>query len=96
MVKNRVPKPGDSLTVDQLEEIFECIAVRRERFPEESGIMSLGVVLFNFGDRYAKATCVAGEWTGLKQELPRTTGIPKCPNGHVLTQEAGLRLGWVT
>ena len=92
---SNAPAIGSPMTAHHFNLILESLAFREERFPEESFQMRLGVVLLNFGDRYAEAWCVGGEWSGLKEDLPRTSGIPKCPNGHVLTQGKGLRLGWV-
>lgn len=57
--------------------------------------IALGVTLFNYGDRFATATCIAGEWSGPKHELPRSSGLPLCPNGHPLTQTAGKVLALV-
>lgn len=84
------PQP---LTIDDLAEMTEIVQMRLDR--GEDLQTAIGVVLFNYGDRFATAACVAGEWTGQKHELPRTAGIPKCPNGHVLTQGPGKVLAFV-
>lgn len=81
------------LTIDDVANMVELIQMRLDR--GEDLMTAVGVVLFNYGDRFASATCVAGEWTGQKHELPRTAGIPKCPNGHVLTQGFGKVLAFV-
>lgn len=93
-----MPKAGDALTVADFDMIMEAISKRRENFPDEPENMSVGLIFFNIGDRFAPVTCVAGEWEGLKQDIPPSDppgDIPKCPNGHVLTQGKGLMLGWV-
>ena len=81
------------LTLNEGREIAASIAARLALGEDiETAIL---VVLFNIGDRQARCACVAGEWSGLKRDLPPTQGIPKCPNGHVLTQEAGPKLGYL-
>lgn len=90
-----IPKPGDALNLLQVQMIAEGLAVRAQKFPEEDIFVSLSIVLFNLGEQYVTLTCVAGEWSGRRADIPESEGLPKCPNGHVLTQEIPLRLGWI-
>lgn len=78
----------DNLTVDDIAEIAELIKFRQEKFGEPFD-MSLGVVLFNYGDKRVKVRCVAGEWEGTKGDLPRADGVPVCPQGHVMVELNG-------
>jgi hypothetical protein len=90
-----VPAVGSLLNLDQVADILESINHRKHSFPDESFNTSLAVVLLNFGDRFKRVQCVGGEWTGLKGDLPKAQGVPKCPDGHVCFEGPGLRLGWV-
>jgi hypothetical protein len=92
---SRVPKPGDILTSDDFNMIMEAVKTRRENFPEEPAGMSMALVFFNIGDRFAKLECREQEWTGYKSDIPETDGDPKCPNGHELMQGPPLKLGWL-
>jgi hypothetical protein len=92
------PKAGESLTPDDFDMILEAIGDRQKNFPNEPPVISMGLVFFNIGDRFAPVSCVAGEWSGLKQDIPKSddpNDLPKCPGGHVLTQGRGLKLGWL-
>ncbi len=91
---NDIPKAGDALKVRDLDMILGALTERQDRC-QETWPFSMGVVLFNIGDRFTPVACVAGEWSGLKGDIPRSEGIPKCPNGHVMTEGKGLKLGWV-
>lgn len=90
----RIPKAGDRLNSEDVEMIIEAVNDRQKLFNREPLAMSLALVLFNIGDRFAAVSCVAGEWEGLKKDIPRGEGVPKCPNGHVMMQGPGLRLIW--
>lgn len=90
-----IPVAGNALKVEDFELIIEAITRRQQKFRQESLRLSIGVVLANVGDRFAPAQCIKGEWSGIKADLEPTTDIPKCPNGHVLMQGEGLKLGWV-
>lgn len=84
------------LTLDDLAEITWAVQARLNG--GESLHDALGVVLFNYGDRYAVAHCIGGEWTGEKRHLPpaiRPGMIPLCPQGHPLTQEPAKILALV-
>lgn len=74
------------LTIDEFRDIVNAFVERRERFPRENDEDSLMVVLVNYGDRFTNVRCINGEWVGIKHHIPRTDGIPKCPNGHVLLE----------
>lgn len=94
----RIPKPGDRINIHDAEEIWEAIQIRQKNFTDEPEVISFATVIFNIGDRYAPVSCVAGEWSGLKRDVHKPhdkTELPKCPNGHVLTQGSGLQLGWI-
>lgn len=89
-----IPEIGSALTVPQALAMFEAINYRQQKY-NELFEESLLVVLFNFGSRFDEVNCINGEWHGHKQDLECAPGIPKCPNGHVLLEKPGLRLGWV-
>ncbi len=91
---NDIPKAGDGLKLRDLEMIVEALTERQSSC-QETLPFSMGIVLFNIGDRFTPVACVAGEWSGVKGDIPRAEGIPKCPNGHVMTEGKGLKLGWV-
>jgi len=73
------------LNVTDIHNIAQLIEYRRGMFTEDLE-MSVGVVLLNYGERYVEVTCIGGEWSGTKGDLPRSPDIPKCPNGHVLLE----------
>lgn len=90
------PKAGTALRVEDVDLILESVNARQKIWANEPIDMSLKVVLFNIGDRFAEVACVGGEWSGTKTTFPPgQTGVPKCPNGHVCVQGKGLRLGWL-
>lgn len=74
------------LGVDDVERIVESVKYRQNHFVGEEWATSLRVVLVNFGDHKTKVACVGGEWVGSKGDLPPTGALPRCPNGHVLTE----------
>lgn len=88
---------GGELTLKQAAELADAIVWRRSAILGESLFDSVMVVLLNAGDRFTPVSCMAGEWSGLKGDLPRGPGIPKCPNGHVLMEASSGRkqLGYV-
>lgn len=79
------------LSLEEGYQVAEAIEARQSRFQDEPLRESILVVLFNFGDRYIQVKCVAGEWEGIKADIPRREGggIPLCPNGHVMTEHGG-------
>jgi hypothetical protein len=90
------PGAGSPLRVEDVADILEIIETRKHNFPEEPLDITLPVVLFNLGDRFAKVWCITCGWSGFKLELPMTyNGVPRCPNGHVMMQGKGMRLGWI-
>lgn len=93
------PKPGSALTVEDFDMIMEAVEQRQHNWPEEPFKMSMGLIFFNIGDRFAPVSCVdeTHAWEGLKSDIPKdpTGGVPKCPGGHVLMQGEGLHIGWV-
>lgn len=89
------PKPGDKLTIVDIENIVMAVSERQQKFPEEPVGVTIAFVMLNIGDRYSPVECIEQEWTALKKDVPRGEGVPKCPNGHVLTQGPGLKLGWL-
>jgi len=91
-----IPQAGNKLTMTDVDQIAEAVKTRRNNFPDEPIEMTVALILFNIGDRYATATCINGEWSGFKQDIPKgdDNSIPTCPNGHVMTQGPGLMLGW--
>ncbi|MET0786308.1 MAG: hypothetical protein ABWY25_06340 [Paenisporosarcina sp.] len=72
-----------TLNVTDIENIAQKVEYRRLQFDEDF-MMSLGVVLMNYGDRYVKVICINGEWSGTKADLIPRDGIPLCPNSHPL------------
>lgn len=75
----------DSLTLAQSAGIADAIVARQGKFNELLH-QSVMVVLLNYGDRFTQVACIGGEWSGIKDDLPRSSDIPHCPNGHVLTE----------
>lgn len=93
-----MPAAGKAVTIKDIEEILEAVEARQNNFPDEPRDMTFMLVMLNIGDRYASVTCINGEWVGKKKDIPKPldeSGIPKCPDGHPLTQGAGLKLGWI-
>ena len=90
------PAPGKELTIGDVQTILDAIQRRQANFPDEPFEMCLALILLNIGDRYAKVHCIAGEWHGQKKDIPRGEGVPLCPQGHPLTQDPGLKLGWMS
>ena len=77
--------------------ITEMIEYRQEKFPDESFLMNVGVVLMNYGDRQVQVHCINGEWRGVKADIQRRDGIPLCPNSHPLLETSNaprLALVW--
>lgn len=94
-MSDHIPKAGDFLTIVDVEHIVEAIVTRQEKFPGEPVGVTIALILMNIGDRYSPVECIEQEWTGYKKDLERGEGVPKCPNGHVLTQGPGLKIGWL-
>lgn len=89
------PKPGDPISMEDVEMIMDAIGKRRQNFPDESVAITFALVLKNIGDRFTPVECIEQEWKGIKFELPKGEGVPTCPNGHPLMQDRGITLGWV-
>jgi len=86
---------GRTLNMEELMDMAESVAFRRSNFDEPLET-SVAVVLANTGDHMTEVACVNGEWSGVKGDLTAGPGIPKCPNGHVMTESPErARLGWV-
>lgn len=90
-----MPEAGKPLSIKDAYEILEAMNTRRRNFPEETPDITVPLILLNIGDRYAEVHCINGEWSGIKKDIPKGEGVPKCPNGHVMTQGNGLVLGWL-
>lgn len=90
----RVPKVGDTLNTDDFEMIMEAVEQRQKNF-DEPPVLSMALVFGNIGQRFAPVICLEGEWEGVKQDVPKGEGDPKCPNGHPLRAGPPLKLGWV-
>jgi hypothetical protein len=58
----------------------------RQMTMDETLEQSIVTTLVLYGQKFVPVSCIGGEWSGLKQDLPPTEGIPKCPNGHVLME----------
>lgn len=91
----RIPKAGDEFNREDFDMLLKAIEQRKDNFPDEPPTMTMALVMFNIGDRFSPVECVEQEWTGIKSDVPKGEGVPKCPNGHVLMQGRGLRLGWI-
>lgn len=92
---DRIPKAGEPVTAEDFDMILEAVGQRQQNFPQEPSSLTMAMIFFNIGDRFTPVTCIEEEWTGVKQDLRHETGIPKCPNGHTLTEGPSLKLGWV-
>lgn len=91
----RIPREGERVNLEDVEMILEAVRQRKENFPDEAGVLLFALVLLNIGDRFTPVTCVHGEWSGLKKDIPKGEGLPTCPEGHPLRQGEGLTLGWI-
>lgn len=91
----RIPKAGDQFTTDDFDMVLEAYEQRQRNFPNEPASFTFALVLFNIGDRFTPVECIEQEWAGLKKDVPKSDGVPKCPNGHVLVQGLPLKLGWI-
>lgn len=92
---SRVPEDGDPLNMEDIDMIMEAVHQRQTNFPNEDAVFSFGIVMLNIGNRFAVVTCLEQEWQGLKKDIPKGEGVPKCPNGHTLMEGPGLKLGWI-
>lgn len=68
--------------------IADAILWRQGNVPGETLTDSVMVVLFNYGDKMTQVSCVNGEWSGTKADIPRRQefGVPLCPHGHVMVE----------
>lgn len=89
------PEAGKPFTTEDFEMVLQAVKARQENFPDEALIMSIGLVIFNIGERFSVVTCIEQEWSDLKMNIPPGEGEPKCPNGHTLTKGPPLVLGWL-
>lgn len=78
--------PCEAIGVEDITRITDAFAFRQSHFAEEEPTTSLRVILANYGDHRTEVKCIAGEWSGIKAELTPGSGLPHCPNGHVLTE----------
>ena len=93
-----MPHAGKPLTIEDVEMVLAAVRKRKRNFPTEPDDITWLLILLNIGDRYTSVTCIEGEWIGVKHEIevPEPGGIPKCPNGHPLTQASTkLTIGWI-
>ncbi len=91
------PEHGSRLTPAQAMEIASVIEARQRKFDEPMS-MSVGVALFNAGDRWRHVWCVDPicAWEGPKADaVASLSGMPVCPHGHPLVQGNSLDLGWM-
>lgn len=91
----RIPESGDFLSPQDVNMIFQAIKERHEKFPDEPMQLTAVLVMLNVGDRFAPVSCVEECWEGYLKDVPSGEGVPKCPEGHPLFKEPGLRLAWV-
>lgn len=86
----------EKMSIQESTEIANNIIRRQKQFGETL-YQSIMVALLNAGDKFTMVACLNGEWQGKKGDIPVTTGIPVCPNGHVLVEAMAGRkaLGWV-
>lgn len=93
---SNAPKPGDPISMEDVEMIIEAIGKRIQNFPDEPPALAFALVMKNIGDRFTPVECLEKEWTGIKFDVHKPEeGDPKCPNGHPLMQGKELTLGWV-
>lgn len=90
-----MPTVGDSLSMEDMEMIFEAVRDRQKNFPDEPASLSMWLVFQGIGERFRQIVCIEQEWTGLKKDVLYVGDEPRCPNGHSLTAEAGMTIGWV-
>lgn len=91
----RVPKAGDTVTMEDFEMILEAVKQRQKNFPDEPASMTFAMIFMGIGDRFTPVTCKELEWEGVKQDIPKGTDTPFCPNGHRLIMGPKISLGWV-
>lgn len=91
-----MPEIGEQITLHDIEMIFDLVAERGKKFPDEPGALTFAMVLMNVGDRFSTVQCTEQEWSGTKQEASTLEGLPICPNGHPLTYLSEMRLGWIS
>lgn len=90
------PTPGEPLTMEDMDVLFEAVRERQKKEPGEPAGLSFWVAFQLIGERFRNVECTEGEWKGMKQDVPPFgKGEPKCPNGHDLVQGDGVFIGWV-
>lgn len=77
---------SEKLTIAQAQDIANAVNARQHSYLNETLPTSIVVVLLNYGDRFTPVRCIRGEWSGIKDDLPRSEAVPVCPNGHVLLE----------
>ena len=81
----------------EVSEITDKILKRQEKFDEDL-MMSVGIVIMNYGDSEVRVQCTGKEWRGTKGQLQeqKDDSIPLCPNGHPLFETSvAPRLGLI-
>lgn len=90
-----IPEAGKPLSTEDMDMIFAAVRDRQTNFPNEPAALSFYVVINGIGERFRQVECIEQEWTGFKKDVILGNGAPTCPNGHSLTQGAGLTIGWI-
>ena len=90
-----MPEIGAPLSMEDMDMIFEAVRDRQKNFPDEPAGLSFYIVISGIGDRFRPVQCTEQEWEGIKKDIPKGEGVPKCPNGHVLFEGPGVTVGWV-
>jgi hypothetical protein len=92
-----IPSLGDTLSLDDVDMLFQAFVGHREKHPEMDEGLSFYVALTKFGERFRPVQCIEQEWEGRIQDIPvREDGEVKCPNGHSLHKgQPGIGIGWI-
>ncbi len=92
LVLVKTPEEGETLSLDDIDLIFDLVMRRQERHPDEPVKLSFWLVMTKIGEKFRKVRCIELEWEGIVAEVPENE---KCPNGHDLKVGPGLAIGWV-
>jgi len=91
-----IPISGEPLSVEHALSIAEQVEYRQNHFRDEMLYTSIAVILMNYGEQFRELRCINGEWGGVKRDIDASGGIPTCPDGHPIFEEANrVALGWV-
>lgn len=86
------PVEGETLSIDDIDMIFDLVKTRQEKNPDEPIKLSFFVVMQRIGEPFRQVRCDELEWEGRIADIPENE---KCPNGHGLKVGPGVAIGWV-